>query len=122
MSKFYGPIGFVESEETYPGSGVWEDVAVEHSYRGDIIRNTKRWEIGEKFTADHNFGNQFSIVADPYAMNNIFAIKYLKWLGTYWNVTTVEVQTPRLLLSIGGVYNGPKVEATGGSDEHPRIQ
>lgn len=122
MSKFYGPIGFVASEETFPGSGVWEDVAVERNYRGDVIRNIKRWDSSDKVNDNISFGNQFSIVADPYAMNNLFAIKYIKWLGSFWSINSVEVQQPRLLINIGGVYNGPTSGTSGDIGEHPRIQ
>jgi hypothetical protein len=29
-------------------------------------------------------------------------------MGTLWTVSDVEVQSPRLLLRLGGVYNGPR--------------
>jgi len=121
MAKFYGPIGFVVSTETEKGSGIWDDVVVERNYRGDVIRNYKRWDNGEHLNSDLNINNTISIVADPYASAKIFAIRYVKWLGGYWQVTNVEVQPPRLLLSIGGVYNGPTKESSGSFSEHPRF-
>ncbi len=110
MAKFYGPIGFaVESTE---GSGEYEGVVtdskiVERTYAGDVTRNTRRWENGSDLNDNLQINNQLSIVADAYAYEHFFAMKYVKWMGTNWKVTNVEVQRPRLLLTIGGVYNGP---------------
>ena len=122
MARFYGPIGFAISQETEEGSGIWEDVVVERNYRGDVTRNTKRWENGEHLNSNLNVNNTISIVADPYASAKLFAIRYIKWLGEYWEVTSVEVQSPRLVLSVEGVYNGPKAGSPGTFGEHPRFQ
>lgn len=122
MARFYGPIGFAVSQETEEGSGIWEDVVVERNYRGDVSRNIRRLDNGEHLNSNLNINNTVSIVADPYASAKIFAIRYIKWLGEYWTVTSVEVQSPRLVLSIGGVYNGPKAEPSGTSGEHPRFE
>lgn len=121
MARFYGPIGFAVSCETPPGSGVWEDFVVEKNYRGDVVRNMKRWDNGEHLNSNLNISNSISIVSDPYISAKIYAIKYVKWLDEYWTVTSVEVQQPRLILSIGGVYNGPKASSPGATDEHPRF-
>ena|ERR1700741_667106 len=113
MAKFYGEIGYAESEETAPG--VWQDVITEIKYYGDVIRNTRRLQEGEKVNNDLSVSNSISIVADAYANEHFFAIRYIKWAGTLWTVTDVEVQSPRLLLRLGGVYNGPKA----GTSESP---
>lgn len=105
MAKYYGPIGYGTSEETSPG--VWEDKINERNYYGDVIRNTRRLDNGEKVNNDLSVGNSISIMADAYAMNHFFAIRYIKWAGTLWLVSEVEVQSPRLVLRLGGVYNGP---------------
>jgi hypothetical protein len=47
-------------------------------------------------------------VADAYANENFFAILYVEWMGALWTISEVEVQSPRLLLRLGKVYNGPK--------------
>lgn len=122
MAKFYGPIGFVISQETEEGSGIWEDVVVERNYRGEVIRNYKKWDNGEHLNSDLNINNTISIIADPYASAKLFAIRYIKWLGGYWNISNVEVQSPRLILSLGGVYNGPKAKPSGTFGEHPRFE
>lgn len=108
MAKFYGKIGYGETVETPPGSGVWDDNIVEYSYYGDVVRNTRKSQEGEQLNNDLSVGNSISIVADAYANEHFFAIRYIQWAGTLWVVSDVEVQSPRLLLRLGGVYNGPK--------------
>jgi hypothetical protein len=112
MAKFHGEIGYGESVENPPGSGVWEDVITEYSYFGDVVRSTRRLEDGEGLNDDIAVNNTISIVADQYAEEHFFAIRYLKWAGTVWTVTNVEVQHPRLLLTLGTVYNGPVLETS----------
>ncbi len=103
MAKFYGVIGYAETKETAPG--VWREAITERSYYGDVIRNTRRWEGSEHLNDDLNINNLISIVADAYANENFFAIRYITWMGSKWKVTNVEVQRPRLILTIGGLYN-----------------
>lgn len=105
MAKFFGKIGFTKTEETAPG--VYREVTTERDYRGDVFRNTRKWENGEHLNDDLNVNNQISIVADAYANENFFAMRYISWMGAYWKITNVEVQRPRLILTIGGVYNKP---------------
>lgn len=107
MAKFYGEVGYAETVETAPG--VFEaNHIVKRMYYGDVIRNARRWDRGEGANDDLNVNNTISIVADAYAYNHFFAIRYIFWMGARWKVTNVEVQQPRLLLTIGGVYNGPE--------------
>jgi len=113
MAKFYGKIGYGESQLISPG--VWEDVIVEYEYYGDVVRNTRRLENGDKVNNDLSVNNSISIVADAYANEHFFAIRYVEWAGTLWTVSEVEVQSPRLLLRLGGVYNGPKAPVPGTS-------
>lgn len=107
MPKFYGVIGYGETVESPPDSGVWKDTIVEKSYFGDVIRNSRRLREGENLNYDLSVGNSISIVADAYANNNFHNIRYIQWAGARWTVSDVEVQSPRLVLSLGEVYNGP---------------
>ena len=106
MAKFYGIIGFVETEET--SEGVWDPVYTEKSYYGDVIRNTKRSQSSGTFNDDLTINNVISIIADPYAAEKFPMMKYVNWMGVSWKITEVEFQYPRLILTIGGVYNGNK--------------
>jgi hypothetical protein len=105
MARFFGRVGYGETEETEPG--VWVDIIVEREYYGDVIRNTRNLREGEGLNPDLSVQNSISIVADAYANDHFFAIRYVEWAGTLWPVTSVEVQSPRLLLRLGEVYNGP---------------
>lgn len=105
MAKFYGRVGYAHNVKTSPG--VYEDQMTERSYFGDVVRNTRRLAPGEHLSDDISVSNSISIVADAYANNNIFAIRYVEWMGILWKVETVEVQSPRLLLTLGDKYNGP---------------
>lgn len=109
MAKFYGKIGYGHSIESAPG--VWVDTIVEYSYYGDVIHNMRKLTEGEHLNKDLTVGNSISIVADAYANEHFFAIRYVEWAGTLWTVSDVEVQAPRLLLRLGEVYNGPQAVA-----------
>jgi len=109
MAKFHGAIGYGETVETV--AGVWEDNITERNYFGDVIRNTRKLQDGTSVNNDISVNNSISIVADAYANEHFFAIRYIKWAGTLWTVSDVDVQSPRLLLRLGGVYNGPKAPA-----------
>jgi len=104
MAKFHGVVGFVQTEETAPG--VFTEVVTEVSYTGDILRNNQRWEAADKLNDNLVIGNRFSIVANPYAYTNMKYIRYIEWMGTKWVVSSIDIQRPRLVLTVGGVYNG----------------
>lgn len=110
MAKFYGVIGFVETQETAPG--VFSEYITKRFYSGDVVRSSKRFESSEGLNDNINISNQFSIVADKYAYNHVYGMRYLKYMGTCWKITDVEIQHPRLILSVGGVYNGDENSAS----------
>ena len=105
MAKFYGKIGYGLTEETVPG--VWVDQISERKYYGDVVRNTRKLSETEHVNNDITVGNSISIVADAYANGHFFAMRYIEWAGTLWSISDVEVKSPRLILRLGGVYNGP---------------
>jgi len=105
MTRFFGVVGYGESTETAPG--VWNDVITEREYYGDITYTLRRLQDAEQLNDNIVTSNAISILADPYANENFVAIRYVAWAGTLWTVNTVEVQSPRLILRLGGVYNGP---------------
>ena len=108
MAKWYGVIGFAETVETEPG--LWEEQITERSYYGDIVRNIRKQQPSGGVNDNINVANEISIVSDPYANENFHAMRYANFMGTMWKISSVEVQYPRLILSIGGVYN---VQQTG---------
>lgn len=107
MAKFYGIIGFVTTAEDPDNPGVWDEQVVEKEYRGDLTRITRRLQSTSNTTNDNiTISNELSIVADPYAQENMYAIRYVVFGGAKWKVETVSVEYPRLKLSIGGIFNG----------------
>lgn len=105
MAKFYGVIGYADTQETSPG--VYEEVPTQRRAYGDVLRNNRKLENGEGLNNDLTLNNRISILADAYAVRHFFFIRYVEWMGAKWKVTNVEVKPPRLILTIGGVYNGP---------------
>lgn len=104
MAKWYGKIGYADNVEVEPG--VWEDSIVEHPYCGNLNRNTRSLQNSGGINDNINLSNEISIVADPYASENFYKMRYVEFAGTKWKITNVEVKYPRLILSIGGVWNG----------------
>lgn len=105
MAKYYGAIGFSKTVETVPG--VWSEEIIERNYKGQIIRNARRWESAETLNDNIKINNTINIMADSYLLNNIYAIKYVTWMGTRWKITDIEIERPHLKLTLGGLYNGP---------------
>lgn len=104
MAKFYGVIGYAVTKETAPG--VWTEDIAEQSYYGDLTRNMRRLQDSGDLNDDINVANEISIVADPYANANFHSMRYVAFMGAKWKISKVEVQYPRLILTLGGVYNG----------------
>lgn len=118
MARFYGRIGYGVTEETVieelvgeevveTPTGVWVETIVERLYYGDVVQNIRSLREGEYLNSDLNVQNSISIVADAYANDHFFAIRYIEWAGALWTVSSVDVQSPRLILRLGEVYNGP---------------
>lgn len=110
MAKFFGTIGFAAGMRNGTGEDegiVRELPVIERAYYGDIIQNSRRLEQGSDINDDVTVSNRISIIGDAYAQEHFFAMKYVDWMGAKWKVTNVEVQRPRLILTVGGVYNGP---------------
>lgn len=104
MPKFYGSIGYAISKETVPG--VWEEDIVEHQYSGDVYRNTRKLQSGNQVNDNIDISNEISILSDPFANENFHSMRYVTYMGAKWKVSSVEVRYPRLILTVGGLYNG----------------
>lgn len=108
MARYCGKIGYVINEESTHHPGVWDAAKppIERTYYGDVTRTIRKLENGEGINDNVVINNEISIVADPFAREHFFAIRYAKWMGVAWKVTNVEVLYPRLILTLGGRYNG----------------
>lgn len=107
MARFYGAVGYVIDTEKEDSPDVVVEEPIEKFYKGDLLKNFRSLEKSEELNDDVRLSNQISITADPYALNHIFAMRYVKWMGACWKVTNVDASNyPRLMLTLGGVYNG----------------
>lgn len=104
MAKWYGEIGFADTVETSPD--VFVDRIITRKYRGDLNRNNRRLQSADQLNDNINITNEISIVADPYARDHFHSMRYIEFQGAKWKISSVEVQYPRLILSVGGLYNG----------------
>ena len=103
MGKFYGKVGYLTLVETRPG--VWTEEIVEKNYYGDISKKMSKWQVGEGLNDDKTYSAEISIVADAFAYENFSNIKYIEFMGAKWKVNSIEIQRPRLILTMGGLYN-----------------
>jgi hypothetical protein len=104
MAKFYGKIGYVRTIESEPG--IWTEEATEREYYGDIIRNSRNLNSSNEINDSINISNNISVVADPYAKENFQYMRYVIFMGVKWTISNVLIEYPRIILTIGGVYNG----------------
>lgn len=104
MAKWVGKIGFAETVETEPG--IYDETIVTRQYKGDLLSNYRKLQSSGEVHDDIRLANKVSIVADPYATQHYFNIRYLEFQGVKWKISDVEVLYPRLILTMGGVYNG----------------
>jgi len=104
MARFSGEVGYVTQEETTPG--VWTSVDKVRTMRGDLIRQNANNRDSDKANGDVSLNHRVSLVGDAYSFANYFNIKWIKIDGYKWKVTSIEIQSPRIIVTIGGMYNG----------------
>ena len=107
MAKYYGKIGFVKYVKGE--DSIYEQEIIEKYYRGDLLTNTRRNETSsEKISEDIRLGNELSIIANAFALENFAYMRYVVFLGIKWAIVSARIEAPRIILSFGGVYNGPE--------------
>lgn len=105
MARFYGPVGYAIPTETEPGVSV--DLIQERNLYGEVRRlSVRQVDTSEKLNDDLSVTHQISLMADEFALNHFSTMKYVKWNNVRWEVTSIEVKSPRLIVRLGGVYNG----------------
>lgn len=109
MAKTYVEIGFAELVETT--RGVYEEQITKRNYYGELVRNARKFESSGNLNDNLNVANELSIVADPFANQNFHKMRYVEFMGAKWKIPNVEVKYPRLILTIGGVYNEQQTQS-----------
>lgn len=102
MAKWFGKVGYSITDETEPG--IWEETIIERDYYGDMTSDRRKRQNSGEVNDDINLANVISIVADPFAYQNCSNMAYVEIMGSKWKISDVEVQRPRLILTVGGVY------------------
>ncbi len=115
MAKFSGDIGFSMESEDAAETGIFTPVIVEKHYYGDILNDTRKWNDNSKINEDLNISNKFSVVANSFAIENLGYMIYVVWRGFKWKIITAEISGPRIILYVGGLYNGETKDSTAGS-------
>lgn len=106
MARFHGPVGFrIETDDQ--DTGIVRDLVVEKSYYGKVIEHTRRWQSSDMVTDDVRLGNQIAITANDYAFEHATSIAYVWYMGGRWKVDSIRIKRPEIILTLGGVYNGP---------------
>lgn len=103
MSKCSGVIGYTMVVETQPG--VWSEVPHEKKYYGDIIRNNRRVIDQSQINDSININNSISIVSNKFMLENMAFMRFITFMGSKWNISSVDIKPPRLIITIGGLYN-----------------
>ena len=103
MAKFNGMIGYAEQVETTPG--VWENKITEHKHLGDVVRHTSKLVTSDDLNDDVDVSTEISIVADTYTIKNMYSMVYIEYLGAKWKIKSIQPQFPRVILTLGGLYN-----------------
>lgn len=105
MAKWYGKVGYVSTEEVAPG--VWDpNTVTEYPYYGDVLEYTSRWSSSNQVNDNRDITARISIMADPYAYEHFSKIKYAEFMDALWEVKSATPQRPRIILTLGGVWNG----------------
>ena len=105
MTRFFGEVGYVTPTRS---GGVVKDVAIERTYSGDELKNTRYFRQGESVLGEVSFQTRLSIMADAFALENYKDIRYVMWEGVPTTVDTVTTERPRLILLLGDKYNGTR--------------
>lgn len=103
MARYHGYVGYAIDVEAYPG--VWEEQISEHEYFGDVLKNRINMQQGSIVNAKITISNSISIIADPFAFEHVYAMRYVTYLGKKWSILNVSIERPRLILTLGGLYN-----------------
>lgn len=104
MARFYGTVGYATRKEVRPG--VWDDETTERKYYGEVLRYIRKSQPADKSTDDIGIDMQISIVSDPFAIEHFHSMRYVEFMGARWEISSIEPRHPRLILTLGGLYNG----------------
>lgn len=103
MAKYSGLVGYVTQGETTPG--VWSSIENPVPMRGDLIRASLSRQNDSKVNSDVSLNHRVSLIGDAYAFQQYYNIRWIELDGLRWEVNSVELQRPRIIVTIGGPWN-----------------
>lgn len=103
---YYGRIGYVSTSQDPDHPTTWNESVSWRYYPGELSALSHRWmNSAEDSNSNINITNKLSIIADPYMCQNASAIRYVELMGSAWYVDSIQIEYPRIILSVGGVAN-----------------
>lgn len=113
--RYAAKLGYRYTEEQRDSedrpNGVYKEIYTERPYKADVMSYGYRNQTSESINDDYKLTNKFSVLAcDAFTLSHLNSIIYIEYLGIKWKVTSVDIQRPRLIISIGGEYNGVEQE------------
>lgn len=77
---------------------------------GEVLRDSRYFTQGETVLGEVRYQTRISVLADAFALEHFMDIRYVEWAGRLWTVDNVTPERPRLILTLGGVYNGDRTK------------
>ena len=105
MAKFFGMVGY-RADQPESSPGVFENETIEKRYFGDVLNETNRFDSGSQINDNISISSRISFLADAYALNHAQDILYVVYAGAKWKAKSAEIQYPRVIVTLGEVYNG----------------
>ena len=105
MNRVIIKLGFSYTRDD--GHGVWKQVNTEKVYKAEITSH--KWYLNrEKDTPNVSYktGESFSVLMDSFLQENLGYITYVVLNGVKWDISSIDVQRPRVHITPGGMYHG----------------
>ena len=85
-------------------------------YYGDVLRRSRRWDQATEVNDHLTLSDEINVIADSYILENLNYMRYVIYLGVKWKINYIEVNRPRIRLTLGGEYNGEQTATASGTN------
>lgn len=104
--KYSGLAGF-EKKHNEVRPGVLQNQIKEVRIKGDVINYGHSLNPTQgSDQQDVHIRNRLSIVMNPYLRDNFSSLVYVIFMNVKWEVSSFTINGPRVIIDLGGVYNG----------------
>lgn len=88
------------------GDGIYTEEIEEKVYYGDLLSSRWNNENNQNSTNTNvRLNNSISVICDKYLSENISVMRYITYKNSKWCINGIEIQPPRIIINIGGIYN-----------------